>query len=424
MGPVTGKRVPASGSGRSRWLRPGLLAVSALVVSALAPSAALALEPCDAGVPTGEVVYKGAFTYSPLPASSRALKKAGIRLRPISPATALSGEQELPVSSVSWVGNRTIVRLAGGLRLERGGRSVDLDRMRIVLRPNVPRAIVARAGSRELRIFTLNRTRVRKARGRISEIELTSGAVRLTGAAARLFRSRLGLERSRRGVAWGRPDLFVRGAGGGDLVGELPPEAPAIEEPAGASPIQSGTIRWRIRESFVNYLTSGGLVQAVTPATPGDPLSFEDGPELVYHFEMPLASGWVTDGAGEPGAVVRGSGGIWFRLCRNTINFTLTSPELVLDGDSSRLIVRARGTDGTPYDGRRVTVLRVFPSRAESDRLEGDQRIIEGMPAYVAEGATGVFLSYPAFPGDLDDPAARLSRFGSVSVSYAQAGTG
>lgn len=388
------------------------------------PDRALALVPCDGGVPTGEVVYKGAFTHSPVRASARTLKASGAKQRPIRPATAFAGEQELPVSSVSWIGRSTVVRLGGGIAVTGRDGSLALRQMRVVLKPGIPRAIIGRVGSRELRLFTIEGADLRRSKGRISEIELTGGVTRLTGPAARLLSGRLGIQGLRKGTAWSRPDLFVRGAGGGDLVGELPVEAPVIEEPEGAIPIESATVRWRIRESFINYLSSGGSVTAVAPGTAGSPESFQGGPELVYDFDLPFASGWVADEGEAARAVVTGTGGIWFRLCRNTINFTLTDPELDLNGDDSQLIVRATGTDGTSYDGRRVTVLRLFPSLAERVETNGRETTLEGIPAYVAEGATGVFLSYPAFPGSVADPAADLSRFGSVTVTYTRASTG
>jgi hypothetical protein len=417
------RRAERSGLGLS--LRSGLLVVAALIAATLSfPAGAAALMPCDAGVPTGEVVYQGAFTHSPVKASTRALRASGAKQRPIRPATAFAGEHELPVSSVFWSGRNTVVRLGGGIEVTGRGTSVAFRQMRVVLKPGVPRSIVGRVGSRELRLFTLDGAELRRSKGRISEIELTGGLTRLTGPAARLLSGRLGIRGLRKGSVWSRPDLFVRGAGGGDLVGELPDEAPVVEEPDGAIPIESATIRWRIRESFVNYLSSGGSVSAVAPGVAGPPESFRGGPELVYDFDLPFASGWVGDESEASRAVVTGDGGVWFRLCRNTINFTLTDPELILEGDDSRLVVRATGTDGTAYDGRRVTVLRLFPSLAERVETNGRETTLEGIPAYVADGATGVFLSYPAFPGSLSDPAAELSRFGSVTATYTRASTG
>ena len=415
---------PAIGSGRAlALLLLGLGSTLALV--GLTPDrSGASITPCSNGIPAGKVIYQGEFTQTPAPFSLGALRERGVRLLPIRPASALDGEQELPVRAVSWKGRKTTIRLAGGLRLERGERALALTRMRVILEPNRPRVVVGRIGTRELRLFSLNRTKVRKRKGRISEVELTGGVARLTGPAARLMRGRLGLERLRRGAVWSFPDLFVRGAGGGDLIGDLPAEAPPVVQPEGAVPIEAGTIRWRMRESFVNYLSSGGFVDAVEPASPGPAESFEGGPELVYDFRIPFASGWVAPGGEGSRTLVEGVGGVWFRLCRNTINFTLTDPEILLDGDSSQLVVRAEGTDGTPYDGRRILVLRLFPSRAKSAGTEGRQTVLEGVPAYVAQGATGVFLSYPAFPGSFENPAVELSRFGSISVSYTRAANG
>ena len=404
-------------------LRSGLLLVLTTVISATVPSFASALEPCDAGVPTGKVVYEGSFTQIPAQASSRALRRAGVVQRPIRPATSFAGEIELPVETVSRFSDRTVIQFRGGVSLSARGRSVAFRKMRVVLRPGAPRAVVARAGSRQIRLFALERTKLRREKGRVSEIELSGGLARLTTESARLMRNRLGLRDIGRGTVWSRPDLFVRGAGGQDLVGELPPEAPVIEQPEGSIPVESASITWRIRESFVNYLNGGGSVTAIQPASPGPAESIGGRPELVYDFDLPLSSGWVADESQSAKAVVKGSGGVWFRLCKNTINFTLTDPEIVLDGDSSTLVVEANGTDGSPYDGRRVTVLRLFPSRATRAEVNGRQTVLEGIPAYVADGATGVFISYPAFPG-FEDRDVELSRFGSVSVTYTRAATG
>jgi len=421
--------VPVRTLRRVRLLtRPSLILLlgigSALVLAG--PARAATIEPCPGGTPVGKVVYKGAFTHSLTSASRGALRSAGVRLRPIRPANALDGTQELPVRSVSWKGRDTTVRLGGGLRLERSGRSLALRQMRVVLKPRTPRVVVGRVGSRELRLFTLNRTKVRKQKGRVSEIELTSGTARLTGAVVRLMRSRLGIRGLRKGSPWSRPDLFVEGAGGAGLVGDLPPEAPPIDEPSGSIPIESASIEWRLRESFVSYLTgNGGFVRPVEPATPGPPESFEGGPKRVYRFEIPFASGWVAGESKDAEALVNTSGGVRFQLCPYTINFALIDPEVNLDGDSSRLIVRAEGTDGTPYDGRRIVLLRLFPSRAESVETSGRQTDLKGIPAYVAEGAAGVFISYPAFPTDgFRDPSVELSRFGSVSINYTRAASG
>jgi len=389
------------------------------------PAAASALEPCEAGVPPGEVVYAGALVQAPFSKSARKLRRSGIRQEPIRPATGIAGEQELPVSSVTWKGSRIAVRLNGGLRLVRGGRTLSIKRLRIVMAPDPPRRIIGRVGSREVRLFTLRKTRLRTKKGRVSEIELSGGSMRLTAAAARLLRNRLGVRGFSRGMAWARPDLFVEGAGGSDLVGSLPSPAPEVTDPPGAVPLKSASIEWRIRESFVKYLSSGGSVTPVQPAAPGPPEPIGGGVELVYRFDIPVNSGWTDGGSGDAAVLLRGSGGVRFRLCRNTINFTLTAPELLLDGDQSRLVVRASGTDGTAFDGRRVSVLRLFPSRAKSTVISGSETRIEGIPAFIAEGAEGVFISYPAFPGSFDDPdRVALSSFGSVTVTYTRGAAG
>ncbi|MDQ2623494.1 MAG: HtaA domain-containing protein, partial [Actinomycetota bacterium] len=148
---------------------------------------------------------------------------------------------------------------------------------------------------------------------------------------------------------------------------------------------------------------------------------------LVYSFNFPFASGWTVPGSENTTAntLVKGTGTVGFRYCMNTINFTVTDPEIELDGDdNSRMIFRVDGTDGTAFPNSRAVMIKLIPGQAESRTTQnnGDGTTTvkyERIPGYIPAEGTGIFAGfYPAFSPEFDGTNPRPDRFGSLSLTY------
>ncbi|MGB0120809.1 MAG: HtaA domain-containing protein, partial [Solirubrobacterales bacterium] len=237
------------------------------------------------------------------------------------------------------------------------------------------------------------------------------------------FNKRLGLKKKKRlkaGMSWGRVELFAsRTVTDGEPdtpVGEAPVEPPVKVRPAGAADVTTGTIDWRVRESFIQYVNSGVGTTVHDGATAGPVETIGSAPPLTYRFAFPFTSGWATD---TEESAIYGSGAVGFKNCRNTINFTVADPEIELDGDAnSRIIFTVNGLDGTPFPHSRAVVVKLLPSFGARS-VDGKKVTITGIPGYIPEESTGIFAGfYPPYPGTPTDPQAEFSKFGSITVSY------
>lgn len=391
-------------NGRSAGLVLGVLAAGLLAL-VFGPSAtAQGLEPCDSGSLPKPGSYEGTLSLPVAKSLKRYLSAEDMRLRMISPASRPTGEPEFPVRSVRRKDGVTRIAFGGGIYLTRKGVDrLAIQELSLTLRSGKRRVLRADVGASRINLLLLRGTRVRKTTGPGAELEISGGRAVLTRVAGRLLSKRLLSSGLRPGITWTRPDLFATQVT--NPVADPPPVPPPFTRPDDARGLTWAEIEWRPRESFIQYIASGDGTAASGGAMEGTPESRPGKPDLVYSFTFPFSSGWESGDR----AAVNGSGTVGFRHCRHTINFTVTDPEIELDGSTSRLVFRIEGTDGTAFSGSRAVVLNLDPTApGVLDETSGSTRNIQGIPARVPAEATGIFagLYLPSDP------------FGEVNVTY------
>ena len=391
-------------SGRAATAVLGVL-VAGLLALVFGPSAAAqGLEPCDSGSLPKPGSYEGTLSLPVAESLKRSLSAEDMHLGMISPASRPTGEPEFPVRSVKRNDGVTRIGFGGGVYLNRKGvNRLAIQELSLALRPGKRRVLRADVGTSRVNFLLLRGTRVRQTAGSGAELEVSGGRAVLTRVAGRLLRERLPSSGLRPGLIWTKPDLFATQVT--NPVSDPPPVPAPFPRPDDARGLTWAEIEWRPRESFIQYIASGDGTAASGGVIEGAPESRPGKPDLVYSFTFPFGSGWESGDR----AAVNGSGTIGFRHCRHTINFTVTDPEIELDGPASRLIFRIEGTDGTAFSGSRAVVLDLDPTApGVVDEANGSTRKIEGIPAQVPAEATGIFAGL-YLPG---------ASFGEVNVTY------
>jgi hypothetical protein len=389
----------------------------ALVFWSAFSAQAAALEPCPK--PPVAPKFEGEATLVPGAPLRGALRSAGLRQELVRPANAFTGRPTFPLSSASMSRGRAKATFGGAIRLKPAGRgrATRISRFELQIRPGQPPRVLATVAGRRLAFFELRRTRL-NFNAVSGVLNLRAGPARLTNRASRLIRNRLGLRGSRAlapGRSWGAFSAFVsRNDKVDDPEAETPVEPPLLARPDGATDIASATIKWRVRESFIRYVNVGTGTTVADGVSADPPEQIGPTAPLVYSFNFPFASGWA---APDGDTAIYGSGTVGFRHCLNTINFTVSDPEIELKPSGvSRLIFRVNGTDGTAFPDSRAVMVDLLPGAAT---VEGNTTTSSNIPAYVPQEATGIFANfYPPYPGDPNAPNADLSRFGSLTVSY------
>ena len=322
------------------------------------------------------------------------------------------------------------INLKGGVRLAHGGRSVAVRNLRVVSAPGKAALLKGKLGKRTV-TFLRSKGGKRKYNARRGTLVQTGGA-RLGRGAANLINRRLrlkGPQKLRTGTYWGGFNLYslYKVTPVEDPTGEVPEIPPDKTEPQDAKTVASAaTIKWYVRESFIDYIASGEGTRVEDGAT-ADPASGSN--NLVYSFNFPFDTGWTVpeSGSGPENTLIKGTGLVGFRFCQNTINFTAANPEIEIDGDdNSRLIFEVNGTDGTAFPDQRAVMVKLIPSRAQSHTVTDNGNgystsTYVKIPGYVPAEGTGIFAGlYPAYSPDNDSlpQDQRPDRFGYFSVTY------
>ncbi len=418
--------------------RAGLygLALVAVLLAAIvgfgagpAPAGAATLEPCESTNPTGPIItLEGELTVEPGPATRWAWQKAGIRQKLIKPANSLNGRPEFPVRKVRY-GKNPRIDLKGGIRLKSGKRQIVLRELHVMAAAGKPARLRASTGGRTIN-FLIVRGGKRKFESREGVLS-RSGQARLTAAGAKLLNQRLRPGRKlRSGTSWGAFTLFsvYNVIEVEDPAGETPTVPPVKATPEDAETITgASTIKWYVRDSFIDYVASGQGTRVENGAT-ADPPSGPNNLSYSYNFPFDAESlSWTRpdDGTSPESTLLRGKGTVGFRYCQNTINFTVTDPEIEIDGDdASRMIFHVNGTDGTAFPDQRAVTVKLLPSLAESrnsvDNEDGTRTVTyTRIPGFVPAEGTGLFAGlYPAFSPEFEGMDPRPDRFGYLSVTY------
>ena len=401
------------------------VAAAALVVAIALPAAAL-----GAAGGSARLVLKG-------PAAN-ALRAQGVGIAPIAPATGSAKRIALPVAAGLAGTKTTLLRYRGGLSLRAGkGKRVRLTGL--TLRLAKRSRLEAKLGGERLPLF--------RVEGGKREINAVGGAVlfgglrlKLTGKAARALGKRLGLRLAsgRFGSASGTgvrltasaPAPIAPTGGGGGGGGSAPAQQsafcplpsgpgaggeanpPLATRPPAAVDVTGATLSWRVRESFIQYVATGGGTTPLEGASAAAPVLLPGASAaLSYDFGFPFANGWLDTGAdpaspADDRAAIYFNGGLRFRYNTHGLDILASKPELELGGGASRAIFTISENGGA---ASRQVLVTLDLSRAGAITQTGSSYTYDRVPGTVPSGtASSVFAGFYA-PG---------TDFGCFSLSF------
>lgn len=368
-----------------------------------------------------------------------ALRAQGVGIAPIAPATGSAKRIALPVAAGLAGNQTTLVRYRGGLGLSAGkGKRVRLTGL--TLRLAKRSTLEAKLGGKRLPLFSVE--------GGKREINATGGAVlfgglrlKLTGSAARALGKRLGLRLAagRFGSASGTGVRLTvsapvtpgtPGSGGSAGGGSTPAQQsafcplpsgpgnggetnpPLATRPPAAVDVTGATLSWRVRESFIQYIATGGGTTPLEGASAAAPVLLPGASAaLSYDFGFPFANGWLDTGAdpaspADDRAAIYFNGGLRFRYNTHGLDILASKPELELGGGASRAIFTISENGGAPS---RQVLVTLDLSRAGAITQTGSSYTYDRVPGTVPSGtASSVFAGFYA-PG---------TDFGCFSVSF------
>lgn len=322
------------------------------------------------------------------------ISRSRVTHRLTGPARVIGGRPVYPVRSGSIDGNRTRARLAGGFTLvSPKGRQVRVGITRFV-RNGATARLEGRVDGRAMTVFRVDGSSLR-VNPATSRVEVVGGRTVMSASFASVAKQRAGLRQARNGLAWG--SLYMTWID--EIVPDVepPPLPDPFERPVAATDLAGATLTWRVRESWVQYVSSGDDPAALAPAIAGPEEEITPFPPLVYEFTFPFSGGWVEDGQdGVVSASVKGSGGVSFRYCGNStvfkgINFEVRNPELEVEAGVWRLVFGVEGIDGTPFTGSRAVVVQFDPSGVRPTEGAGGVTSWQHVPGSIPPGAKGVF---------------------------------
>lgn len=143
-------------------------------------------------VPAAAGAATPAGGYTDLTLSSKAAKAlaaAGVKVTPVQTTPTSSGAIRFPVTGAP----KGAIEHTGGLKLSKGKRSLTLTNFRIVLKKGAPKEIVASAGKRKVRAFSLDASKTKTTPDGLDTVVGPVG-VKLSGAGAGAIKSTLGVK--------------------------------------------------------------------------------------------------------------------------------------------------------------------------------------------------------------------------------------
>jgi hypothetical protein len=336
-------QMSADGS-RSKRVGRRLVAIAALALAVPFSSGNAVASPAE-----GEVLF------SLKPGAESSLQRQGVRAWQSKAGRTVA----LPIVDIELLGSAT-VRTDGVLELKRRGDKARLRDL-IVQIANGKTAISAKLGKRRLIFFRATGD----AKVDATSVSLDKAQLSLAGKGAKALRQRFGLEQ----LSAGKIGTF-------DVNAKLPappkqPEKPAEPQgpvdpyaqqcalgveskatgsatPAGSVPalggaaVNGGEIKWGLKGDLRFYVVeiSGGSLVPIAPAKVLNPPL--PAPQIGT-FNFPAGSGeFAINSPGDDTddqAVVNGSGEVVICNSPHGFRVTVSNPTVVIDGDSSRLIV-------------------------------------------------------------------------------------
>jgi hypothetical protein len=271
--------------------------------------------------------------------------------------------------------------LRGTLVLRHGTRSARFTALRATAGVRATTLSATLAGRRVTLLRSSGRATLDAAAFRV---RLRPSPARLTADGARAIAGRLGLPRlAADPVATLAVDATLP-----------PPEPQRPARPASAVDVTGASVLWHVRDSFVQYISTGEGISASRGATAED-ATVRPGSDarLRYDFSFRFRDGWYDPVGGA--ANVRFSGRVRFAWKAHGIDLVAADPELELVPGTSRAVMRFGGAS-SPGD-RRAVLVELAP---EAPVADGPARTWAPMPGTLPAGTSAsVFAGY-YLPGD------------------------
>ncbi|MBS1676103.1 MAG: HtaA domain-containing protein [Actinobacteria bacterium] len=197
-------------------------------------------------------------------------------------------------------------------------------------------------------------------------------------------------------------------------------ESPPFARPLTAKTVESVSVKWYPRASWLGYVASGegtvatggaSAVNSTVSPCPAQPGSGEgggvsSGVSLPYEIDFTAAESWFDPASGV--AAINGTGSVSFLYKAHTINLTGSDPEIQINGSSSQAVFRFSGSEGTPYPNQRVALLKLNPSGQPTQ--EGNAYTYNLMRGTLTPDGEKVLAGFYAAPTN--------NGFGCVSASF------
>jgi len=353
-----------------------------------------------------------------------AVRKQGVSIAPIKPASGGAQQIKLPVAAGLAGSTTTLVRQRGGIMFSGEEGNARLGKLRLLLGKRS--LLSAKLGGEEIDLFKVlggTRRNVDAANG---SVRFDNLRLKLTRAGARVLADELGL-RSLPARRFGTLSTQLTGltsSDSGKPGGSSTPSGPAQQSnacpmPSGAGPASDGTppeairppaavditgatIGWHVRESFIRYIATGEGTSPTGGASADPPVLLPGASAaLSYDFHFPFAGGWLDSGAdpanpADDRALLRFSGGLRFLYSGHGIDLLTASPEIELNGGASRAIFAVAEDGGA---AQRQVLVNLDLSRASSISHSGSSYVYDRVPGAVPAGtASSTFAGFYA-PG-------------------------
>lgn len=340
--------------------------------------------------------------------AAKSLRQDGVKLRATGAADSRGRTLRLPVRG-GTVGRTAQLNNRGGLKLKAGKRSIRLRKLRTVIADGRG-YLTARYRTQQVTLMAI---------GAVGEVAFDplSGHVGVDGARVRFDRATAAILADRLDVRRLRSKL-----GALTIAATVTPapseqaEAPVRARPPSAVDVLGGTLTWRVRSSWIDYLHAAGA-QGGTRTSAGA----TDGPAevippsttaRVYQYDFPFASGWYDAASGTADLGFSGTVTFFKLIAPFNLDLDATVPVIELGGAEPRAVATLNGRQNNADQQNRRAVLVDLEQEAVTPAVTSGPGTTTytwaGIPGRVPAGATGWPIAGYYQPGD---------PWGSVSVS-------